>query len=65
MLKKMMSKVIKDMHASGRESMNMILGECLIAASESIMEVLLLHNGYSHVFHTVLLPWVAKMNVSM
>ena len=29
------------------------------------MEVLLQHNGYFHVFHAVLLPWVTKMNVSM
>ena len=34
MLKKMMSKVIKDAHASGRESMDMILSECLNAANE-------------------------------
>ena len=34
MLKKMMSKVIKDTHASGRESMDMILSECLNAANE-------------------------------
>ena len=31
MLKNMMSKVIKDTHASGRESMDMILSECLNA----------------------------------
>ena len=30
MLKKMMSNVIKDTHASGRESMDMILSECLM-----------------------------------
>ena len=29
MLKKMLSRVIKDTHASGRESMDMILSECL------------------------------------
>ena len=34
MLKKMMSKVTKDTHASGRESMDMILSECLNAATE-------------------------------
>ena len=34
MLKKMMSKVIKDTHASGRESMDMILSECLNAVNE-------------------------------
>ena len=34
MLKKMMSKGIKDTHASGRESMDMILSECLRAANE-------------------------------
>ena len=34
MLKKMMSKGIKDTHASGRESMDMILSECLSAANE-------------------------------
>ena len=34
MLKKMMSKVIKNTHASGRESMDMILSECLNAANE-------------------------------
>ena len=34
MLKKMMSKVIKVMHASGRESTDMILSECLNAANE-------------------------------
>ena len=34
MLKKMMSKVIKDAHASGRKSMDMILSECLNAANE-------------------------------
>ena len=32
MLKKMMSKVIKDTHASGRESMDIILSECLNAS---------------------------------
>ena len=34
MLKRMMSKVIKDTHASGRESMDMILSECLNAVNE-------------------------------
>ena len=34
MFKKMMSKVIRDTHASGRESMDMILSDCLIAANE-------------------------------
>ena len=34
MLKKMMSKVIKDTHASGKESMDMILKQCLNAANE-------------------------------
>ena len=34
MLKKMMSKVIKDAHAAGRKSMDMILSECLNAANE-------------------------------
>ena len=34
MLKKMMSKVIKDTHTSDRESMDMILSECLNAANE-------------------------------
>ena len=34
MLKKMMSKIIKDTHASGRESMGMILSECSNAAIE-------------------------------
>ena len=34
MLKKMMSKVIKDTHASGREPMDAILSECLNAANE-------------------------------
>ena len=34
MLKKMMSKVIKDTHASGRESMDTILSECLNAPKE-------------------------------
>ena len=34
MFKKMMLKVIKDTHASGRESMDMILSECLIAVNE-------------------------------
>ena len=33
MLKKMMSKFIKDTHTSGRESMNMNLSECLNAAN--------------------------------
>ena len=33
-LKKRMSKVIKDTHASGRESMDMILSECLNAVNE-------------------------------
>ena len=33
-LKKRMSKVIKDTHASGRESMDMMLSECLNAANE-------------------------------
>ena len=34
MLKKMMSKVIKDTHASGRASMDMILSEYLNAVNE-------------------------------
>ena len=34
MLKKMMSKVIEVTHASGRESMDMILSVCLNAANE-------------------------------
>ena len=34
MFKKMMSKVIRDTHFSDRESMDMILSECLIAANE-------------------------------
>ena len=34
MLKKMMSKVITDTHASDRELMNRILSECLTAANE-------------------------------
>ena len=34
MSKKMMSKVINDTRASGRESMDMILSECLNAANE-------------------------------
>ena len=34
MLKKMMSKVIKDTHASGAESMDMIFSECLNATNE-------------------------------
>ena len=34
MLNKMMSKVIKDTHASGRESMDMILSECLNTTNE-------------------------------
>ena len=33
-LKKMMSKVIKDTHASGRESIDMIHSECMNAANE-------------------------------
>ena len=42
MLKKMMSKVIKDTHASGRESMDMILRECLNAVNETTR-----HCGFS------------------
>ena len=34
MLKKMMSKVIKDSHVSGRESIDMILSECMNAANQ-------------------------------
>ena len=34
MFKKMMSKVMKDPHVSGRESMDMILSECLNATNE-------------------------------
>ena len=34
MLKKMMSKIIEDTHALGRESMDMILSECLNAVNE-------------------------------
>ena len=37
LLLKMMSKVIKDTHASGKESMDMILSECLNAANEMIL----------------------------
>ena len=35
MLKKMISKVTKDTHASGRESLDMILSDCLNAANET------------------------------
>ena len=34
MFKKMMSKVIRDTHGSGRESMDMFLSECLNDANE-------------------------------
>ena len=34
MLKKMTSKIIKDTHSSGRESMDVILSECLDAVNE-------------------------------
>ena len=44
MLKKMMSKVIKDTHASGRESMDMILSECFNAANEMTR-----HGGFAPV----------------
>ena len=47
MLKKMMSKVIKDTHASGRESMDIILSECLNAANEMAR-----HGGFAPA------PWV-------
>ena len=65
MLKKMMSKVIKDTHASGRESMDMILIECLNAANEMTRHggFLLLYNGYSHAFHAILPPWVKSPDV--
>ena len=39
MLKKMMSKVIKDTHASGGESMDVILSECLNAPNEMTRHV--------------------------
>ena len=42
MLKRMMSKVIKDTHASGKESMDMILNECLNAAN-----VMTRHGGFA------------------
>ena len=42
MPKKMMSKVIKDTHASGKESMDMILNECWNAANE-----LTRHGGFA------------------
>ena len=65
-LKKMMSKVIKDTHASGRESMDMILNECLNAANE------MTRHGCFASAQWVLsrLPrtchqWATKMNVSM
>ena len=44
MLKKMMSKVIKDTHASGRESMDIILSECLNAVNEMTR-----HGGFAPV----------------
>ena len=44
MLKKMMSKVIKDTHASGRESMDMSLSECLNAVNEMTR-----HGGFAPV----------------
>ena len=44
MLKKMMSKVVKDTHASGRESMDMILSECLNAVNEMTR-----HGGFASV----------------
>ena len=68
MRKKMMSKVIKDTHASDRESMDMILSKSLNTANEMTG-----HGGFAptqwaftfHVFHAALAPWVTKMNVSM
>ena len=65
--KKMMSKVIKDTHASGRESMDMILSECLNGINEMTRHggFLPWYSGYSRVFHAILPPWVTKMNVSM
>ena len=44
MLKKMMSKVIKDTHASGRRSMDMTLSECLNAVNEMTR-----HGGFAPV----------------
>ena len=53
MLEKMMSKVIKDTHASGRESMDMTFSECLNAVNEMTRRggFLLQYSGYSRVFH--------------
>ena len=66
MLKKMMSKVIKDMHASGRESMDMILSECLNSVNEMTRNGgFAPFSGYFHVFRAVLPPWVTEMNVLM
>ena len=48
MLKKMMSKVIQDTHASGRESMDMILSECLKAVNEMTR-----HGGFAGTLGTL------------
>ena len=66
MLKKMMSKVIKDTHASGRESMDMILSECLNAANEMTR-----HGRFAPAAWVLSRlprnppPWVTKTNVWM
>ena len=54
MLKKMMSKVTKDTHASGRESMDMILSECLKAVNEmtrhgGFAKKMMSHQGHARV----------------
>ena len=64
--KRMMSKVIKDTHASGKESMFLILSECLNGVNEMTR-----HGGFAPAQWVLSRlprnrpPWVMKMNASM
>ena len=64
-LQKMMLIVFKATHASGRESMDMMLSDCLNAANEMTRHGCFCHSWYFHIFRAVLPRWVAKMNVLM
>ena len=67
MLRKMMSKVIKDTYASGRESMDMILSKCLNAVNEMTRHGRCCRGtlGTLAFSHATQPPWVTKMNVSI
>ena len=59
MLKKVISKVIKDTHASGKETMDMILSECLNAVNDLRCAVTLPSTG-TRIFRSMGLWWTSQ-----